>query len=164
MASEEDQYKPFNKNTFKCSLTEFKKLLATVTKQSRLNRLEQLDVTQEDVIDYGQFNTTVKTLFGSEMKDEDIEAVFIKIHSNPDAPADWTEVFGYCEDDTYNIKTRMDERTSVLYLSQKKTIENATGGGKKKRDEIKCIVKVPQFDAVITASQKGTMCLFNRKV
>jgi hypothetical protein len=36
--------------------------------------------------------------------------------------------------------------------------------GSRRRDVIKCIVKIPQLDLIITASQKGLITVFNSQV
>ena len=36
--------------------------------------------------------------------------------------------------------------------------------GSRRRDVIKCIVKIPQLDLLVTASQKGLITVFNSQV
>lgn len=45
-----------------------------------------------DEIDYDKFCATVQTLFGPEVKDQDVKAFFRKISNNPDGKIEWCEV------------------------------------------------------------------------
>lgn len=41
---------------------------------------------------YDQFCEKIRALFGSEIKNQDLKAIYKKISTNPDAKVDWSEV------------------------------------------------------------------------
>ncbi|KAM3936512.1 WD repeat-containing protein 64 [Leptodactylus fuscus] len=116
---------------------------------------------QEEKINYSQFSEIVLSLFGHSLKAADIKAFYRKITNHPDAPTDWTELFGYFPSNENIITAHLDPENTIFYLSKKETIKHASGAGKKKRDTIQCIMKVELLDVVVTVSQKGIISLFN---
>ncbi|KAM5191587.1 WD repeat-containing protein 64 [Mantella aurantiaca] len=161
MASHENiPYQFTLRKNFKSSLHAFKRLTDTIRDQNRTDPSDG-DITKEDVIKYDQFYDAIKTLFGQDVQSKDIAAFFQKITKHPDAPHEWTEIFGCFQTDENIIASQTDAENTVFWLSKRETIGSATGSGKKKRDIIQCVVKVPSLDAVLTVSQKGTISLFN---
>ncbi|XP_075060895.1 WD repeat-containing protein 64 [Mixophyes fleayi] len=158
-------YQPFFRKNFKFSLAVFKSLVRTVIAENTEDKSKiNINIKQQGYINCKKFHDTIKTLFGQDVKTEDIDIFYNKIIKHPDAPIDWTEIFGYYKTDINNITSKTDPENKVFFLSKREKIENATGSGKKKRDTIQCIVKVPLLDAVLTVSQKGTISLFNSQM
>ncbi|XP_069619042.1 WD repeat-containing protein 64-like [Ranitomeya imitator] len=117
----------------------------------------------DENINYSQFYNIVTRLFGHSLKTPDIKDFYRRITNHPDAPIDWTELFGCLQRDEDIIGAYLDPENTIFFLSKRETFKNATGAGKKKRDTIQCVVKVPLLDAVLTVSQHGTISLFNSK-
>ncbi|XP_066109583.1 WD repeat-containing protein 64 [Saccopteryx bilineata] len=145
---------------FKIALTEFEKLIERVTVQKRDERAG-LFVQKEDVIDYDKFYAEVQELLGPEVKNQDVKCFYRKLCNNPDAPTDWCEIFGYYSTEEDSLTAQMEEENLVFFISRKQRIVIS---GSRRRDVIKCIVKVPQLDLLIAASQKGLITVFNNQM
>ncbi|XP_075715028.1 WD repeat-containing protein 64 [Rhinoderma darwinii] len=164
MASEVDNPSHLlDRTNFKSSLEKFQRLVRLIIAQNNLDRSET-NINQEDNINYSQFYNIVISLFGHSLKAQEIKAFYRKITKHPDAPVDWTELFGCFHRHEDIIAAHSDPENTVFFLSKRETIKNASGGGKKMRDTIQCIVKVPLLDAVLTVSQYGTISLFNSQM
>uniref|UniRef100_F6YSY2 WD repeat domain 64 n=1 Tax=Ornithorhynchus anatinus TaxID=9258 RepID=F6YSY2_ORNAN len=142
---------------FKRALTEFEKLVEATVVQKKEERLGLL-IKNEDIIDYDKFYQTVRALFGPEVKSQDVKAFYRKISNNPEAPIDWCEIFGYFLQEGDSLTSQLDEENFIFLVSRKQRV--VISGGRR-RDVIKSIVKVPQLDFLITASQKGSLMVFN---
>ncbi|XP_028611118.1 WD repeat-containing protein 64 [Grammomys surdaster] len=147
-------------NNFKASLVEFNKLVEQTTAQKKEERAG-LFIPKEDAIDYDKFYTSVQQIFGPEVKNQDVKCFYRKLCNNPDASFDWCEIFGYFSTDEDSFTSQMDEENLVFLVSRKQRIVIS---GSRRRDVIKCIVKVPQLDLLITASQKGLITVFNSQM
>ncbi|KAL1769649.1 WD repeat-containing protein 64 [Sigmodon hispidus] len=144
-------------NNFKAALVDFDKLVEQTTLQKKDERAG-LFIPKEEAIDYEKFYATVQLIFGPEVKNQDVKCFYRKLCNNPDASFDWCEIFGYFSSDEDSLTTQMDEENMVFLVSRKQRIVIS---GSRRRDVIKCIVKVPQLDLLITASQKGLITVFN---
>ncbi|XP_041107606.1 WD repeat-containing protein 64-like [Polyodon spathula] len=111
---------------------------------------------------YDEFCKSVRVLFGYEVRSQDLKSVFKKFNSNPEAPLDWSELFGHYEMSDENASSEPDEENTVFLVSKRKTIARANGD-KKRRDQINSVVKVSDLDLVVTASQKGQISIYNNK-
>ncbi|XP_040275714.1 WD repeat-containing protein 64 [Bufo bufo] len=159
MASEVDSPSQLlDRTNFKSSLEEFQRLIRSIVAQNKVDKTE--GSKQEENIDNSQFYNIVTRLFGHGLKTQEVKAFYRKISNHPDAPIDWTELFGCFQRDEDIITAHSNPENSIFFLSKRKTIKNASAG-KKKRDSIQCIVKVPLLDAVVTVSEYGTISLFN---
>ncbi|KAM9156359.1 WD repeat-containing protein 64 [Pangshura tecta] len=145
---------------FNYALKQFQTLIGKTVAQKREERLGMY-VKDEDQIDYDKFYETVQTLFGPEVKDQDVKTFFRKISNNPDGRIEWCEIFGYFIVEGDALAAQLDEENMVFLVSRRQQITKA---GVKRRDVIKCIVKVPQLDFTVTASQKGTLTIFNSQM
>ncbi|KAG3257915.1 WD repeat domain 64 [Ictidomys tridecemlineatus] len=143
-------------NNFRIAVNGFQKLVEETALQKKGERAG-LFFPKEDVIDYNKFYSSVQELFGSEVKTQDVKCFYRKLCNNPDASIDWCEIFGYFSEDDA-LASHMDEENLVFLVSRKQRIIIS---GSRRRDVIKCIVKVPQLDLLITASQKGLITIFN---
>nr|XP_038947362.1 WD repeat-containing protein 64 isoform X2 [Rattus norvegicus] len=147
-------------NNFKASLVDFNKLVEQTTAQKKEERAG-LFIPKEDAIDYDKFYASVQQIFGPEVKNQDVKCFYRKLCNNPDAAFDWCEIFGYFSTDEDPLASQMDEENMVFLVSRKQRIVIS---GSRRRDVIKCIVKVPQLDLLITASQKGLITVFNSQM
>ncbi|XP_040595092.1 WD repeat-containing protein 64 isoform X2 [Mesocricetus auratus] len=147
-------------NNFKAALVDFDKLVEHTTAQKKDERAG-LFIPKEDAIDYDKFYATVQQLFGPEVKNQDVKCFYRKLCNNPDASFDWCEIFGYFSSEGDSLTSQMDEENLVFLVSRKQRIVIS---GSRRRDVIKCIVKVPQLDLLITASQKGLITVFNSQM
>ncbi|KAM5144807.1 WD repeat-containing protein 64 [Callospermophilus lateralis] len=146
-------------NNFRIAVNGFQKLVEETALQKKGERAG-LFFPKEDVIDYNKFYSSVQELFGSEVKTQDVKCFYRKLCNNPDASIDWCEIFGYFSEDDA-LASHMDEENLVFLVSRKQRIIIS---GSRRRDVIKCIVKVPQLDLLITASQKGLITIFNSQM
>uniref|UniRef100_A0A4X2KK05 WD repeat domain 64 n=1 Tax=Vombatus ursinus TaxID=29139 RepID=A0A4X2KK05_VOMUR len=144
-------------NNFTDALKKFGKLVETTVIQKKEERLG-LYVKNEDTIDYEKFYESVLELFGPEIKSQDVKSFYRKLSNNPDAPVDWCEIFGYFLSEEDALASQLDEENLVFLVSRKQRI-GLTGGWK--RDVVKCLVKIPQLDFLIIATQKGSITVLN---
>ncbi|XP_053157119.1 WD repeat-containing protein 64 isoform X2 [Hemicordylus capensis] len=112
-------------------------------------------------MDYDTFYAAVQKLFGPDVKTQDVKTFYRKISNNPDGRTEWCEIFGYYILEGDALAAQLDEENMVFLVSRKQRITKA---GVKRRDVIKCIVKVPQLDFIVTASQKGTLTVFSSQM
>uniref|UniRef100_K7G1G7 WD repeat domain 64 n=1 Tax=Pelodiscus sinensis TaxID=13735 RepID=K7G1G7_PELSI len=142
---------------FNYALKQFQILIGKTVAQKREERIGMY-VKDQDEIDYDKFCEIVQTLFGPEVKDQDVKTFFRKISNNPDGRIEWCEIFGYFIVEGDALASQLDEENMVFLVSRRQRITKA---GVKRRDVIKCIAKVPQLDFMVTASQKGMLTIFN---
>ncbi|XP_072804662.1 WD repeat-containing protein 64 isoform X3 [Vicugna pacos] len=142
---------------FRTALKGFEKLVEHVAAQKREERAG-LFIQKEDAIDYDKFYAAVQELFGPEVKNQDVKCFYRKLCNNPEASTDWCEIFGYFASEKDSLTSQMDEENLVFLVSRKQRVVIS---GSRRRDVIKGIVKVPQLDLLITASQKGLITIFN---
>ncbi|KAM7172200.1 WD repeat-containing protein 64 [Macrochelys suwanniensis] len=145
---------------FNYALKQFQTLIGKTVAQKREERLGMY-IKDQDEIDYDTFYETVQTLFGPEVKDQDVKTFFRKISNNPDGRIEWCEIFGYFIVEGDALASQLDEENMVFLVSRRQRITKA---GVKRRDAIKCIAKVPPLDFMITASQKGMLTIFNSQM
>uniref|UniRef100_A0A8D0HHH2 WD repeat domain 64 n=1 Tax=Sphenodon punctatus TaxID=8508 RepID=A0A8D0HHH2_SPHPU len=143
---------------FKNALKQFQVLVEKTVAQKKE---ERLGLYVKDEIDYDKFYETILTLFGPEVKAHDVKAFYRKISNNLDARIEWCEIFGYFITEGDALAAQLDEENMVFLVSRRQRITKA---GVKRRDVIKCIAKVPQLDFLVTASQKGTLTIFNSQM
>ncbi|XP_032500036.1 WD repeat-containing protein 64 isoform X1 [Phocoena sinus] len=144
-------------SNFRTALRGFEKLVECIAAQKRDERAGFF-IQKEDAIDYDKFYATVQELFGPEVKNQDAKCFYRKLCNNPDASIDWCEIFGYFSSEEDSLTSQMDEENLVFLVSRKQRVVIS---GSRRRDVIKCIVKIPQLDLLITASQKGLITVFN---
>ncbi|XP_060098123.1 WD repeat-containing protein 64 [Heteronotia binoei] len=145
---------------FKSSLKEFQKLVDKIVAQKREERLG-LETKDAEEMDYDKFCAAVQALFGPEVKPQDVKTFYRKISNNPDGRTEWCEIFGYFIVEGDALAAQLDEENMVFLVSKKQRITKA---GVKRRDVIKCMVKISQLDFLVTASQKGTLTIFTSQM
>ncbi|XP_048213279.1 WD repeat-containing protein 64 isoform X1 [Perognathus longimembris pacificus] len=162
MDSREDKQfkKTLQVNNFKLALSKFEKLVEQTAAQKREERAG-LVIPKEDVIDCDKFYASVQQFFGPEVKNQDAKCFYRKLCNKPDASIDWCEIFGYFPSEEDPLASQLDEENLVFLVSRKQRIVIA---GSRRRDVIKSIVKIPQLDLLITASQKGLITVFNSQM
>ncbi|XP_074118612.1 WD repeat-containing protein 64 isoform X1 [Sminthopsis crassicaudata] len=145
---------------FTAALKEFEKLVELTAIQKKEERLG-LYVKNEDTIDYEKFYDSVLELFGPEIKSQDVKSFYRKLSNNPDASVDWCEIFGYFLSEEDALASQLDEENLVFLISRKQRFPLSGG---RKRDVVKCLVKIPQLNFLIIATQKGSITVFNSKM
>nr|XP_056709319.1 WD repeat-containing protein 64 [Euleptes europaea] len=145
---------------FKNSLKEFQRLVDKIVVQKKEERLGLYTKDAEEM-DYDKFYAAVQALFGPEVKSQDVKTFYRKIGNNPDVQTEWCEIFGYFVVEGDALAAQLDEENMVFLVSKRQRI---TKKGVKRRDVIKCMVKISQLDFLITASQKGTLSIFNSQM
>ncbi|XP_054828108.1 WD repeat-containing protein 64 [Eublepharis macularius] len=145
---------------FKNSLKAFEKLVDKIVIQKREERLGLYTKDAEEM-DYDKFYAAVQALFGPEVKSQDVKTFYRKISNNPDGRTEWCEIFGYFIVEGDAFADQLDEENMVFLVSKRQRIVKA---GVKRRDVIKCLVKVSQLDFLVTASQKGTLTIFTSQM
>ncbi|XP_062831112.1 WD repeat-containing protein 64 isoform X2 [Anolis carolinensis] len=145
---------------FKNALKQFERLVERTVTQKRDERLG-LYVKDAEEINYEKFYAEVQELFGTDVKAQDVKTFYRKINNNPDGRTEWCEIFGYYILEGDALAAQLDEENMVFLVSKKQRITKA---GVKRRDVIKCIVKITQLDFILTASQKGMLSIFNSQM
>ncbi|NXI09030.1 WDR64 protein, partial [Irena cyanogastra] len=143
---------------FKNALEQFQnlveKMIIRKTKES-----SGLYTKDDGEIDYEKFYTTTRTLFGSAVKDQNIQAFFRKVMSNFDERPEWLEIFGCFKGQSDGVSSPSKESMVVL-VSEKQQITRSVV---KRKDVIKGMVKVPLLHLTVTASQKGVLTVFSKQ-
>ncbi|NXR61620.1 WDR64 protein, partial [Rhadina sibilatrix] len=137
---------------FKNALEQFQNLVEKMILQ-RTKESSGLCTEDGDEIDYDKFYSTTRTLFGPAVKDQNIQAFFRKIMSNPDERPEWPEIFGCFRGEGDGLSSPSKE-SMVLLVSEKRQITHSVV---KRKDVIKGIVNVPLLNLTITASQRGVL-------
>ncbi|XP_060048022.1 WD repeat-containing protein 64 [Erinaceus europaeus] len=150
----------FQTNNFRIALAGFDKLVERTVAQKKDERAG-LFVHKEEAIDYDKFYAKVQELFGPDVKSQDVKCFYRKLCNNLDPSIDWCEIFGYYASEEDSLTAQMDEENLVFLVSRKQQIVIS---GSRRRDVIKCLVKIPQLDLLITASQKGLITVFNSQM
>ncbi|XP_028013882.1 WD repeat-containing protein 64 isoform X2 [Eptesicus fuscus] len=146
--------------SFKVALRGFENLVERTAAQKKDERAGMF-TQKEEVINYEKFYSAVQDLFGLEVKNQDVKCFYRKLCNNPDAPTDWCEIFGYYSSEEDPLTSHMDEENLVFLVSRKQRVVIT---GSRRRDVIKCMVKIPQLDLLIAASQRGLITVFNNQM
>ncbi|XP_021348111.1 WD repeat-containing protein 64-like isoform X3 [Mizuhopecten yessoensis] len=113
---------------------------------------------------FDQFCDAIRSLFGSDVKNTDLKAIYRKISTNPDAKVDWSELFGYFQSSAEESEEIvLGEEVSVFTVSKRRRVGEAAGD-KTRRDTVQCIRYVPSLDSYISASQKGAIAMWSSKL
>ncbi|NWW11744.1 WDR64 protein, partial [Oreocharis arfaki] len=143
---------------FKNALEQFQNLVEKMIIQ-KTKESSGLYAKDDDAIDYDKFHTTTRTLFGPAVKDQNIQAFFRKVFSNPDEKPEWPEIFGCFLGERDGMPSPSKE-SMVFHESQKQQITHSVV---KRKDVIKGIVKVPLLHFTVTASQRGVLTVFSKQ-
>ncbi|XP_020643114.3 WD repeat-containing protein 64 [Pogona vitticeps] len=160
MQDDEDSPDIPDEATFKNSLKLFQRLVDRTVVQKREERIG-LYVKDDEEMDYDKFYAAVLELFGTGVKTQDVKTFYRKISNNPDGRTEWCEIFGYYILEGDVLGSQLDEENMIFLVSKKQRITKA---GVKRHDVIKCMVKIPQLDFVVTASQKGMLSIFSSQM
>ncbi|NWW60208.1 WDR64 protein, partial [Ifrita kowaldi] len=144
---------------FKSALEQFQNLVEKMIIQ-KTKESSGLYTKDNDEIDYDKFCTTTQTLFGPAVKDQNIQAFFRKVVSNPDEKPEWLEIFG-CFPEESDGTSSPSKESMILLVSEKRQITHSVV---KRKDVIKAIVKVPLLHFTVTASQRGVLTVFSKEV
>ncbi|XP_077997639.1 WD repeat-containing protein 64-like isoform X1 [Glandiceps talaboti] len=154
--------RPYTNNSFQLKLHEFEQLIAELTQQDSEASPEERRQNINENLRFDSFCDAIRALFGPDIRNQDLKAIYRKITTNPDAKVDWSELFGYFQSDNEDQEQIVNEEVSVFTVSKKHRIGEAAGD-KKRRDTIQRIVYNPASDIYLTASQKGVLCVWTAK-
>ncbi|XP_070576950.1 WD repeat-containing protein 64-like isoform X2 [Ptychodera flava] len=154
--------RPYTNNSFQVKLGKFEQLIAEVTQQDSEASPEERRQYINETLRFDAFCDHIRSLFGPDIRNQDLKAIYRKITTNPDAKVDWSELFGYFQSDNEEQEQIVNEEVSVFTVSKRHRIGEAAGD-KKRRDTIQCIVYNPQYEIYLTASQKGVICVWGAK-
>ncbi|NXM49972.1 WDR64 protein, partial [Gymnorhina tibicen] len=143
---------------FKNALEQFQNLVEKMIIQ-KTKESSGLYTKDDDEINYDKFHKTTQTLFGPAVKDQNIQAFFRKIVSNPDEKPEWLEIFG-CFLGQSDGTSSPSKENMVFLVSEKQQITHSVV---KRKDVIKGIVKVPLLHFTVTASQRGVLTVFSKQ-
>ncbi|XP_071795581.1 WD repeat-containing protein 64-like isoform X1 [Asterias amurensis] len=166
MASVEKDFgglgRPYTSQTFTLKLKQFESYIAELTQQDSEASAEERRQTLNENLRFDVFCDAIRSLFGPDIRSQDLKAIFRKISTNPDAKVDWSELFGYFQSEDEEPDQILSEDISVFTVSKKHRIGEAAGD-KKRRDVISAVTHNPNIDIYISASQKGAISVWNSK-
>ncbi|XP_046579795.1 WD repeat-containing protein 64-like [Haliotis rubra] len=155
--------RPYTLGTFQHKLNKFEDLIKDMTYQGAEATPEERRQMIAENLRYDQFCEKIRELFGSDIKNQDLKAVYRKISTNPDAKVDWSELFGYFQSGVEEEEMTVGEEVSVFMVSKRRRIGEAAGD-RKRRDTVQCLKYVPAIDAYVTVSQKGALSIWTNKL
>ncbi|XP_038075924.1 WD repeat-containing protein 64-like isoform X2 [Patiria miniata] len=166
MASVEKDFgglgRPYTSQTFTLKLKKFESYIAELTQQDSEASAEERRQILNENLRFDVFCEAIRSLFGPDIRSQDLKAIFRKISTNPDAKVDWSELFGYFQSEDEEPDQILNEDISVFTVSKKHRIGEAAGD-KKRRDVISAVNYNPNVDIYTSASQKGAISVWNSK-
>ncbi|XP_022089085.1 LOW QUALITY PROTEIN: WD repeat-containing protein 64-like [Acanthaster planci] len=166
MASVEKDFgglgRPYTSQTFTLKLRKFESYIAELTQQDSEASAEERRQILNENLRFDVFCEAIRSLFGPDIRSQDLKAIFRKISTNPDAKVDWSELFGYFQSEDEEPDQVLSEDISVFTVSKKHRIGEAAGD-KKRRDVISAVTYNPNVDIYTSASQKGAISVWNSK-
>ncbi|KAL5008313.1 hypothetical protein ScPMuIL_013894 [Solemya velum] len=121
-------------------------------------------IQRNENLRFDQFCDTIKALFGSDIRNQDLKVIYRKISTNPDAKVDWSEIFGYFQSSVdERDEIAVGEEVSVFTVSKRKRVGEAPGD-KKRRDIVQSIKYIPAFDGYLSISLKGAIVIWDSKL
>ncbi|XP_052272714.1 WD repeat-containing protein 64-like isoform X3 [Dreissena polymorpha] len=156
--------RPYTVGSFQAKLNQFEELMKEITLQDLEATAEEKRQMITENLRYDQFCDAIRQLFGSDIKNHDLKALYRKISTNPDAKVDWSELFGYIQTSAEEAEEIMvGEEVSIFTVSKRHRVGEAAGD-KKRRDIVQCLKYVPSLDSYISCSQKGALALWSSKL
>ncbi|XP_072032372.1 WD repeat-containing protein 64-like [Amphiura filiformis] len=167
MGSVDEEYsgglpRPYTSQTFSTKLVQFESLIADLTYQDSEQTAEERRQAINENLRFDAFCDDIRNLFGTDIRSQDLKAVFRKITTNPDAKVDWSELFGYFQTEDEEPEQVVSEDISVFTVAKKSRIGEASGD-KKRRDVVFSITYNPGIDCYLVVSQKGVVSVWNSK-
>ncbi|XP_053404636.1 WD repeat-containing protein 64-like isoform X4 [Mercenaria mercenaria] len=160
----EGSERPYTVGSFQTKLDQFHELMKEITLQDVEATPEEKRQMITENLRYDQFCDAIRQLFGSDIKNQDLKALYRKISTNPDAKVDWSELFGYIQTSAEEAEEIMvGEEVSIFTVSKRRRVGEAAGD-KKRRDTVQCLRYVPTLDCYISCSQKGALALWSNKL
>ncbi|XP_064622276.1 WD repeat-containing protein 64-like isoform X2 [Lineus longissimus] len=156
--------RPYTLGTFQKRLNDFSDLMKELTLQDMEATPEERRQLITENLRFDQFCESIRSLFGSDIRNQDLKALYRKISTNPDAKVDWSELFGFFQSETDETDLTLGgEEVSVFTVSKRLRVGEAAGD-KKRRDIIQSIRIIPALDGYLAASQKGAICIWSSKL
>ncbi|ELT96575.1 hypothetical protein CAPTEDRAFT_219855 [Capitella teleta] len=155
-------HRPYTQGTFQSRLDEFKELIKELTLQDVEATPEERRQMITENLRFDQFCESIRALFGGDIRNHDLKAIYRKISTNPDAHVDWSELFGYFQSGEEEQEITVGEEVNVFTVTARRRVGDAAGD-KKRRDIVVRIKYIPALDSYLTASQKGSVSLWTTK-
>ncbi|XP_013386064.1 WD repeat-containing protein 64-like [Lingula anatina] len=155
--------RPYTLGSFQKKLQDFQVLIKSLTLQDVEATPEERRQLITENLRYDQFCESIRSLFGNDIKNQDLKALYRKISTNPDAKVDWSELFGYFQSENEEQETPIGEDANIFTVSKKRRVGEAAGD-RKRRDTIQCVKYIQSLDCYLAASQKGAVSLWNMKL
>ncbi|KAK3093696.1 hypothetical protein FSP39_018996 [Pinctada imbricata] len=153
--------RPYTVGTFQHKLDKFQDFIKDITFQDVEATPEERRQMITESLRFDQFCDSIRKLFGSDIKNSDLKAIYRKISTNPDAKVDWSELFGYFQSTAEeHEEIAVGEEVSVFTVSKRRRVGEAAGE-KTRRDTVQCLRYVPSLDCYVSASQKGAICIWS---
>ncbi|XP_048734937.1 WD repeat-containing protein 64-like isoform X6 [Ostrea edulis] len=153
--------RPYTVGTFQTRLDKFESFIKDITYQDIEATPEERRQWITESLRFDQFCDSIRDLFGSDIKNSDLKAIYRKISTNPDAKVDWSELFGYFQSPAEeHEEVAVGEEVSVFTVSKRRRVGEAAGD-KTRRDTVQCLRFVPSLDGYVSASQKGAIVIWN---
>ncbi|XP_052769281.1 WD repeat-containing protein 64-like isoform X3 [Mya arenaria] len=160
----ESSDRPYTVGSFQAKLNQFEELMKEITLQDVEATPEEKRQMITENLRYDQFCDAIRQLFGPDIKNHDLKALYRKISTNPDAKVDWSELFGYIQTSAEEAEEIMvGEEVSIFTVSKRRRVGEAAGD-KKRRDTVQCLRYVPTLDGYISCSQKGALAIWSNKL
>ncbi|WAR20511.1 WDR64-like protein [Mya arenaria] len=87
----ESSDRPYTVGSFQAKLNQFEELMKEITLQDVEATPEEKRQMITENLRYDQFCDAIRQLFGPDIKNHDLKALYRKISTNPDAKVDWSE-------------------------------------------------------------------------
>lgn len=154
--------RPYTVGTFQTRLDKFESFIKDITFQDVEATPEERRQWITESLRFDQFCDSIRDLFGSDIKNADLKAIYRKISTNPDAKVDWSELFGYFQSaaEEHEEAAGVGEEVSIFTVSKRRRVGEAAGD-KTRRDTVQCLRFVPSLDGYVSASQKGAIVIWN---
>ncbi|XP_074662420.1 WD repeat-containing protein 64-like [Tubulanus polymorphus] len=153
--------RPYTLGTFQKRLNDFQAFINEITFQDIEATPEERRLLITESLRFDQFCDTIRSLFGSEVRNNDLKLLYRKISTNPDAKIDWSELFFHTENEEPHLT--IEEDVTVFTVSKKRRIGEAAGD-KKRRDVVQTIKVTPSLEGFLVTSQKGTISIWTSKL
>ncbi|EDV21639.1 uncharacterized protein TRIADDRAFT_59845 [Trichoplax adhaerens] len=156
--------RPFTYGTFPLVINQFEQLVrefSLLDSDYSPDEIKQIKVNNE-AKRFEEFSEAVRIIFGSEIRTQNLKAIFRKINNESSYSVDWSELFGYAAHPDLTEALQNDDNISnnVFLLSRRSTVGEAAGD-KRRRDGVKRIMYIAHNDIFVTATEKGTLCVWN---
>ncbi|XP_041352298.1 WD repeat-containing protein 64-like isoform X2 [Gigantopelta aegis] len=155
--------RPYTVTSFQHKLDIFEGLIREITYQDSQATPEERRQWITENLRFDQFCEKIRDIFGPDVKNHDLKAIYRKISTNPDAKVDWSELFGYFQSGADEEEITVGEEISVFMVAKRRRVGEAAGD-RKRRDTVQCIKYIQGIDSYLSVSQKGALSIWTNKL